>query len=126
MGNWLTVEQGKRLLRESAPEGLPGKRNHTMLALLIGCGNRRGELLSLTVESGQLREEHWVIADLSGKAGHISPHLDTTAPRHGFGRSDRIHPVTHMKRERFQSGSRFPVGSGNILHPQCRSPHTHF
>lgn len=42
-----------------------------MLALLIGCGLRRGELLSLRVESIQLREEHWVIADLSGKAGHV-------------------------------------------------------
>jgi integrase len=42
-----------------------------MLALLVGCGLRRGELLSLTVRSVQLREEHWVIADLHGKAGHI-------------------------------------------------------
>ena len=71
LGNWLTADQGKRLLQESAPEGLRGKRNHAMLALLIGCGLRRGELLSLTFESVQLREEHWVIADLNGKAGHI-------------------------------------------------------
>ncbi|MBV8437389.1 MAG: hypothetical protein JOY95_07750 [Silvibacterium sp.] len=33
---------------------------------------RRGEVLALTVSSIQLlREEHWVIADLHGKAGHI-------------------------------------------------------
>jgi hypothetical protein len=30
-----------------------------------------GELLALRVESIQLREKHWVIADLLGKAGHI-------------------------------------------------------
>jgi len=42
-----------------------------MLAMLIGCGLRRGELLALRVDSIQLREEHWVIADLLGKAGHI-------------------------------------------------------
>jgi integrase len=42
-----------------------------MLAMLIGCGLRRGELLALRVNSIQLREEHWVIADLLGKAGHI-------------------------------------------------------
>ena len=71
MGNWLTAGQGKRLLQESAPRDLCGKRNHAMLALLIGGELRRGELLSLTVESIQLREEHWVIANLSGKAGHI-------------------------------------------------------
>jgi site-specific recombinase XerC len=39
--------------------------------MLIGCELRRGELLGLYVESMQLREEHWVIADLLGKAGHI-------------------------------------------------------
>ncbi|HEY3940096.1 MAG TPA: hypothetical protein VGL97_21900 [Bryobacteraceae bacterium] len=32
---------------------------------------RRGELLALSVACIQLREEHWVIADLHGKAGHI-------------------------------------------------------
>jgi len=42
-----------------------------MLAMLTRCGLRRGELLALRVESIQLREEHWVIADLLGKAGHI-------------------------------------------------------
>jgi integrase len=38
---------------------------------LIGCGLRRAELLNLTMSSIQLREEHWVIADLVGKGGHI-------------------------------------------------------
>jgi integrase len=42
-----------------------------MLAMLIGCGLRRGELLALTLESEQQREEHWVIADLVGKGGHV-------------------------------------------------------
>ena len=42
-----------------------------MLAMLIGCGLRRGELLALNAESIQLREDHWVIADLMGKAGHV-------------------------------------------------------
>jgi integrase len=39
--------------------------------MLIGCGLRRGELLALTLNSIQLREEHWVVADLIGKGGHI-------------------------------------------------------
>jgi integrase len=42
-----------------------------MLAMLIGCGLRRGELLALRVESIQQREEHWVVADLIGKGGHV-------------------------------------------------------
>jgi integrase len=42
-----------------------------MLAVLIGCGLRRGEVLGLKLDGIQLREKHWVIADLIGKGGHI-------------------------------------------------------
>jgi hypothetical protein len=42
-----------------------------MVAMLIGCGLRRAELLALRLESIQQREEHWVIADLVGKGGHV-------------------------------------------------------
>lgn len=42
-----------------------------MLAVLLGCGLRRGELLALDLGSVQQREEHWVIADLIGKGGHV-------------------------------------------------------
>ena len=39
--------------------------------MLIGCGLRRAELVGLTLEDFQVREEHWVIADLIGKGKHI-------------------------------------------------------
>ena len=42
-----------------------------MLAPLIGFGLRRAELLTLQLGSLQQREEHWVIADLVGKGGHV-------------------------------------------------------
>lgn len=42
-----------------------------MVAVLLGCGLRRAELASVTVEDLQRREEHWVFADLIGKGGHI-------------------------------------------------------
>ena len=71
LGNWLSVEQGKRLLANVEKESLRGIRNYAMLAMLIGCGLRRGELLSLRVDSIQSREERWVVADVLGKAGHI-------------------------------------------------------
>ena len=41
-----------------------------MPAMLIGCGLRRAELLTLRLDSIQQREDHWVIADLVGKGGH--------------------------------------------------------
>jgi integrase len=71
LGNWLTAEQGKRLLERTERDSLRGLRNYAILAMLIGCGLRRGELLGLHVASIQSREERWVIADLLGKAGHI-------------------------------------------------------
>jgi site-specific recombinase XerD len=43
VGNWLTAEQGKRLLEASSAETLRGKRNSAMLATLIGFGLRRAE-----------------------------------------------------------------------------------
>lgn len=67
LGNWLTADQGRSLLLKSQGDSLRSKRNYAILALLIGCGLRRGELLALSVASIQLREEHWVIADLHGK-----------------------------------------------------------
>ncbi len=42
-----------------------------MVAMLIGCGLRRAELLALSIESIRQREEHWVIADLVCKVGHV-------------------------------------------------------
>ncbi len=71
LGNWLTAEQGRRLLQTESPPTLRGLRDHAMVALLLDCGLRRGEALTLALESVQQREEHWVIADLMGKAGHV-------------------------------------------------------
>jgi integrase len=71
VGNWLTAEQGKRLLLTADGTDLRGKRDYATLAILLGCGLRRAELTALRVEDIQQREEHWVIADLVGKGGHI-------------------------------------------------------
>jgi integrase len=71
IGNWLTIDQSRKLLEKPALETLRGKRDRAILALLIGCGLRRAELVGLRIEDLQLREEHWVIADLIGKGKHI-------------------------------------------------------
>jgi site-specific recombinase XerC len=39
--------------------------------VLLGCGLRRAELATVSVQDLQKREEHWVFADLIGKGGHV-------------------------------------------------------
>src|ERR1700759_736923 len=45
LGNWLTVEQGRKLLQAVPQDTARGKRDRAILALLIGCGFRRAELV---------------------------------------------------------------------------------
>ena len=71
LGNWLTKEQANDLLNAPDPQTLNGKRDRAILALLIGCGLRRAELLRLDVECLQLREARWVIPDLEGKGNRV-------------------------------------------------------
>jgi site-specific recombinase XerD len=40
-----------------------------MLAMLLGCGLRRTELIELELDEIQTRQEHWAIVDLIGKGG---------------------------------------------------------
>src|SRR5438270_1194548 len=71
IGNWLTAEEGRRLLSGAGNATLRQRRNYAMLAVLAGCGLRRAEAAALKIEDLQLREGHWVLADLNGKGGHI-------------------------------------------------------
>jgi integrase len=71
IGNWLTAEQGRKLLAASQGESPRNKRDYAALALLLGCGLRRAELVALRIGDIQQREDHWIIADLVGKGRHI-------------------------------------------------------
>jgi len=71
LGNWLTVEEARALWQIPSAYSLKGKRDRAILAVLLGCGLRRGELIELTFDHLQRREDHWAIVDLIGKAGHV-------------------------------------------------------
>jgi integrase len=71
LGNWLTAEQGQALWQAPDRQRLKGKRDRALLALMLACGLRRHEVVALTMDHLQEREEHWAIVDLLGKGGHV-------------------------------------------------------
>jgi site-specific recombinase XerD len=54
LGNWLTCAQGRRLLDAPDIRNTKGKRDHAILALLLGCGLRRAELMQGSLLGHQL------------------------------------------------------------------------
>ena len=70
-GNWLLKEQANALLNAPDPRTLTGKRDRAILAILLGCGLRRAELLRLNIEDLQQREGRWVFPDMEGKGNRI-------------------------------------------------------
>ncbi len=71
LGNWLTREQARELLAVPDRSTLKGKRDYVILALLVGCALRRQELATLDVQTIQMREGRWVLADLVGKGRRV-------------------------------------------------------
>jgi site-specific recombinase XerC len=72
IGNCLPREQAQELLSLPDQESLKGNRDDAILALLLGCGLRRTELLS-EVKVGAIgqRENRWVLVDITGKGKRV-------------------------------------------------------
>src|SRR3989442_10571098 len=71
LGNWLTVDEARSLWQLPNMYSVKGKRDRAILAVLLGGGLRRRELIDLTLDHIQRPENHWAIVDLVGKGGHI-------------------------------------------------------
>jgi site-specific recombinase XerD len=71
LGNWLSLNEARTLWQSPDPETRKGKRDRAIIAVLLGCGLRRRELVDLTFDHLQRREERWAIVDLVGKGGHM-------------------------------------------------------
>ena len=68
-GHWLDRLQAEALIEKPERSTAKGKRDRAMLALLVGCGLRRNELVNVMFEHIQERDARWVLADISGKGG---------------------------------------------------------
>src|SRR5260370_4882144 len=71
LGNWLTVEQAHSLWQAPDSQGLTGKRDRALLALLLACGLRRHEAVGLRIDDLPQRVPHSAILELVAKAGHV-------------------------------------------------------
>jgi site-specific recombinase XerD len=70
-GNWLSAAQSSEVLEHASGMSVRAKRDYAMLAMLLGCGFRRSELVGLELNEIQMRQGHWAVVDLVGKGGHI-------------------------------------------------------
>ena len=70
-GQWLSRQQSQALLSAPDVSTMKGLRDCAILAVLLGCGLRRSEVVALTIDQIQQREGRWCIIDLSGKRGRI-------------------------------------------------------
>ena len=103
VGNWLTKEQANELLNAPDPGTLGGKRDRAILALLIGYGLRRAEVVGLSAEDIHQREARWLIPDLLGKGGRsrtitvpsgIKARIDQWTRAAGITKGRLFRPVT--------------------------------
>lgn len=107
IGNWLTAPEAERFIDAPDLTTLKGKRDRALLAILIGCGLRRQEAASLTIEHVQEREGRPVIVDLLGK-----------------GRRRRSVPVPPFAKESLDSWTKAAkILAGRIFLPVNKSDH---
>lgn len=83
LGNWLTPEQGRRLLDSVVPSTRRQLRDHAMVAMLIGCGSRRAELLGLAPRVGPATG-----GALSGRRSRRQGRLCPHGPDSAVGKGD--------------------------------------
>jgi site-specific recombinase XerD len=71
LGNWLSAKQAQALLNAPNATTKKGLRDRAILAVLLGCGLRRSEVVALTFKHIQQRDGRWCIVDLVGKHGRV-------------------------------------------------------
>jgi integrase len=68
-GYSLSIAEAESLLNAPSPETRKGKRDRALLALLVGCGLARNEIVQSKVEDILRRDGRWVLAHVFGPHG---------------------------------------------------------
>jgi site-specific recombinase XerD len=116
-GNWLSLEQAQLLINAPDISTTIGLRNRAILATLLGCGLRRLELVNLSINQLQLRDDRWVFANLVGKRNKTRT---VTVPTWTKQAIDDYLDATHI-----YSGQLFQaMNKGGKIQRDCISPET--
>ena len=67
LGRWLAWEEARTLLQAPNPHSIRGMRDRALLAVLVTCALRRGELSRMNCEHLVMRDGRWVFLDFLGK-----------------------------------------------------------
>jgi site-specific recombinase XerD len=71
IGNWLSINQAQSLLSSPDSNTSTGLRDRAILAVFLGCGLRRSEIVTLSIDHLKVLEGRLVIADLIGKGNKV-------------------------------------------------------
>jgi site-specific recombinase XerC len=117
IGNWLTRDQAQELLSLPDRKSLKGKRDYAILAVLLGCGLRRTELVS-EVKIGAIaqRENRWMLVDITGKGTAFAR---LPSPPGSKQRSTRGPPRPALPREDLSRGAQGRQSLGGGSHARC-------
>ena len=66
-GRWLTKDEVLALLDQPDTSTIMGQRDFTVIALMVGCGMRRAEVIGLTLGHIQELQGHLCVVDFIGK-----------------------------------------------------------
>jgi integrase len=126
VGNWLTAEQGRRLLLMADGTSLRGKRDYATLAILLGCGLRRAELTALRVEDLQQRTR--LCADLGEQVKVQASQGEIEIAKSVVSVAELVHGAYRAKTPVQQQGrlafierlsQEVPCPSGDARHVRC-------
>jgi integrase/recombinase XerD len=70
-GRFLTERQAEALINVPNASSVKGVRDRAVLALLVGCALRSGELVSIQVEEIQKQKGEWFLTNVVGSRGDV-------------------------------------------------------